>query len=336
MKMYEPQCLKKTRRLETLIGLALSVKALAILSWWALLLLNPEWIPLFHPADWPRASFFAFLPADFLLVSMMIAAAVAVVKQYRWASQSVWLSAVVSMYPTVYCIAVCFITDECWLAASMMGCSSGGLLAIASMVGFTGERIAAFRSVSLSATRSLAVTFAQIVIFWGLFLWLIPKGVAEVESLLWTATLGWVPDWGQSAFTWYFSTFVFMAGSLLGLSSGVTMAVCGHGTPLPTSSAGELVCRGPYAWLRNPMAVAGVMQGVAVGVWLESSWVVLGAFLAGTFWHVAIRPHEEADLAHRMGMPYLQYRERVPLWVPRWRKPVESNAFTSALTRSIS
>jgi protein-S-isoprenylcysteine O-methyltransferase Ste14 len=78
----------------------------------------------------------------------------------------------------------------------------------------------------------------------------------------------------------------------------------------------ELVVEGPYRFLRNPMAVAGLGQASAVGLWL-GSWSVLAYVLAGgVIWHILVRPVEEADLARRFGPPYEAYRRSTPLWIP--------------------
>ena len=75
---------------------------------------------------------------------------------------------------------------------------------------------------------------------------------------------------------------------------------------------------GPYRHLRNPMAVAGIAQGVAVGVVLGSPAVVLYALLGGPVWHVLVCPWEEADLESRFGAPYRRYRAAVRCWLPRF------------------
>jgi protein-S-isoprenylcysteine O-methyltransferase Ste14 len=97
------------------------------------------------------------------------------------------------------------------------------------------------------------------------------------------------------------------------------MALRGRGTPLPLDAARVLVVTGPYAWVRNPMAVAGLAQGAAVALWHGSA--VVGAYVVagGLFWHIVVRPLEEANLAHTFGRSFEEYRDRVPLWWPRWR-----------------
>ena len=97
------------------------------------------------------------------------------------------------------------------------------------------------------------------------------------------------------------------------------MAVRGRGTPLPLDAAREMVTSGPYAHVRNPMAISGLAQGVAVGLWMRSPLVVLYALCGGPLWCWGVRPGEEAALEERFGEPYCAYRRAVRLWWPRLR-----------------
>jgi protein-S-isoprenylcysteine O-methyltransferase Ste14 len=65
------------------------------------------------------------------------------------------------------------------------------------------------------------------------------------------------------------------------------------------------------------MAVAGILQGIAVGVWLGSLGVLGYALAGAVLWHLVARPAEERDLLRRFGPAYEQYRAAVPLWWPR-------------------
>ncbi len=108
----------------------------------------------------------------------------------------------------------------------------------------------------------------------------------------------------------------FAVFGCLGIFSGVTLAVLGAGTPLPLDTARDLVVRGPFRYVRNPMAVAGIGQGIAVGVVL-GSWLVVAYSLAGAvIWHLWVRPHEESDLRDRFGEAYLDYCRTTKLWIP--------------------
>ena len=112
---------------------------------------------------------------------------------------------------------------------------------------------------------------------------------------------------------------LFLAFSALNLRSGGVLSTLGRGTPLPLDCPRELVISGPYAYVRNPMAVAGLGQGLSVAIWL-GSWGVLAYVIAGmALWQWGARPAEEQDLEARFGTAYRDYRAAVRCWVPRLR-----------------
>ena len=111
---------------------------------------------------------------------------------------------------------------------------------------------------------------------------------------------------------------------LLPLAAGVAlMIVCivdfmsrGRGTLAPVDPPRHLVIAGPYRWVRNPMYVAGVCILIGETSWWEAPGLI--AYLA-VFWsgaHLFVVGYEEPALTARFGAEYVQYRERVPRWVP--------------------
>ncbi len=160
-------------------------------------------------------------------------------------------------------------------------------------------------------TRHLRRSLAQLVVFWSAFFVVVPLVLTFAETRL---QLQWVAfDRWEARPT---GATAFILGSGLGLWACVTMALRGNGTPLPAKAARDLVITGPYRSVRNPMALAGVLQTVGVGV-MVGSWMVIAAALCGALaWNVLIRPVEEADLDARFGEPYRQYAERVRCWLP--------------------
>ena len=86
------------------------------------------------------------------------------------------------------------------------------------------------------------------------------------------------------------------------------MATRGEGTPLPTQTARRLVIKGPYRWIRNPMVVAGLVQGLCVGLLLGSRLAVVVPLAGALVWNYVIRPVEEADLETRFGESFRAYR----------------------------
>ncbi len=172
----------------------------------------------------------------------------------------------------------------------------------------------AFRPARQRGARfHVAATFGQIVEFWGFFLGLLPMFLGFLEQ-----------RWGLAApfpqGTGAAGLVVLVLASGLGIWSAISMSTKGNGTPLPAAMATTLVVAGPYRWIRNPMAVAGVVQGAAVGLMLHSWFVVGYAVLGSLVWNYAVRPLEEADLKARFGSSFEAYREAVPCWIPALRR----------------
>jgi protein-S-isoprenylcysteine O-methyltransferase Ste14 len=165
------------------------------------------------------------------------------------------------------------------------------------------------RADPIGTTRLLARTGLQTLFFWGTFLVVIPVVVAVVEDR-WLLRID-VPLAVHAA-----GGVLLLAATALGVWSAVSMTVDGEGTPLPSQMARCLVITGPYRFVRNPMAVAGIAQGVAVGL-LFGSWMVVAYSLCGSvLWNTVVRPLEEQDLEERFGAEFVDYRSRVSCWLP--------------------
>ncbi|WP_092096850.1 isoprenylcysteine carboxylmethyltransferase family protein [Curtobacterium sp. UNCCL20] len=187
----------------------------------------------------------------------------------------------------------------------------------------------AFRTADPDAPRrrNVLATVLQIVVFWGLFLGVIPLVVAFAEHR-WRLHPP-LPDALVTASV-VAGAVALVAASALGIASAAAMATQGKGTPLPSAMPNRLVVAGPYRSVRNPMALAGIAQGVAVGL-LLSSWMVVVYALAGSIvWNCIVRPLEEADLEHRFGDDFRRYADRVRCWVPRW--PIAASAPADAIS----
>lgn len=169
----------------------------------------------------------------------------------------------------------------------------------------------AIREAPVASTgRHIARTTGQVILFWGLFLAVIPAIIVALEHR-WQLHLP-IPDvvrWAGVA--------LLIAASALGIWSAASMSTHGEGTPLPSVTARVLVIAGPYQFVRNPMALAGIAQGVAVGL-ITGSWLVVVYALCGSLvWNAIVRPLEEADLTERFGDAYSDYVHGVQCWMPR-------------------
>lgn len=91
-----------------------------------------------------------------------------------------------------------------------------------------------------------------------------------------------------------------------------------HGTPVPMNPPDQLITNGPYVWVRNPMVtgVFGVLFGL--GLMLDSIGIALIWTPAHVLVHwIELTRVEEPELARRFGNAYVEYRARVPRFIPR-------------------
>ena len=98
----------------------------------------------------------------------------------------------------------------------------------------------------------------------------------------------------------------------------------GQGTPAPWAPPQELVIRGPYRFVRNPM-ITGVLFMLLAETLLLQSWPIflwlLVFFLLNSIYFPFV---EERSLKKRFGADYLEYKKHVPRWIPRlipWKPP---------------
>lgn len=167
-------------------------------------------------------------------------------------------------------------------------------------------------SPTLSRRSNFIRTLRQIVAFWGFFLVIVPAAIVWIE--LRTPLREY--RFGEHKIFW-FGIILLTGASFLGLWSAWSMVQLGAGTPLPAACARKLVLRGPYAYIRNPMALSGLGQGFSVGLVLGSPSVLIYSILGGYLWNCQVRPREEADLVSRFGAAYEEYRRHVRCWFPR-------------------
>ncbi|MFT6148467.1 MAG: protein-S-isoprenylcysteine O-methyltransferase Ste14 [Saprospiraceae bacterium] len=154
---------------------------------------------------------------------------------------------------------------------------------------------------------NVSKTLIQTALFWIVFLFLLPDLVMYIVGGSALLTFSPLPNLGIVAFAIF---------SVLGLWSGITMSVIGQGTPLPTDCPSKLVIKGPYRLVRNPMAVAGIGQGISIGLYFGALAVIVYALVGAVLWHYFVRPAEEEDLEKRFGEDYLDYKRKVKCWLP--------------------
>src|SRR2546425_1687314 len=110
-----------------------------------------------------------------------------------------------------------------------------------------------------------------------------------------------------------------VGGTAALLSAFTQLALGGQGPPAPPAPTGQLVVRGLYRYVRNPMYLA-VLAVITGQVLLLGRPVLLayGAAVAAAF-AAFVHGYEQPALARRYGAQYEAYRRAVPGWWPRLR-----------------
>ena len=124
------------------------------------------------------------------------------------------------------------------------------------------------------------------------------------------------PVFAASPVLLVFGILVALLGWGLGIWTVYLFKTIGQGTPNPTLPPKQLVTSGPYAIVRNPMALGGfyILMGEAA---LYASPSLLGiAFLFLIILYCYVKWSEEPVLMRRFGKPYRKYVSRVPRFFP--------------------
>ncbi len=94
-------------------------------------------------------------------------------------------------------------------------------------------------------------------------------------------------------------------------------AVKGRGTPAPIDPPKELVVRGLYRYVRNPMYVGAVLILVGHVGWFLALELLLYLALVLLAFHLFVVLYEEPALTRKFGDAYRDYQAAVPRWIPR-------------------
>lgn len=151
-------------------------------------------------------------------------------------------------------------------------------------------------------------TLLLLALFWFVVLLVVPIAISVVEVELGIQRF---PSQPLPALVG------LLAFSALGLWAAVTLAISGQGTPAPFDTARTFVVGGPYAYVRNPLVIGIIGQGVALGLMLGSVPVLAYFAMSFTIWYFVIRPGEERDLEARFGNLWRDYTRRVRAFRPR-------------------
>lgn len=286
------------------------LQGVAVGAWWLVLWRAPSMRGYFALEAGSDTSLLAFWLADILLLALSsIITGVLFLHRYRFAYIPALLVAGGFGYAVLYTIGFVLLTDTGWLGVVLMAPAAvwSGVFALTLS---PAQELLFWKAKSASTGWILFKTFTQIVVVWTLILLVFPYLITTVEGKLGIPHLNF-------PFQQVISVILFILISIPGVLSASNMARIGEGTPLPLDSSNKLVVRGIYAYVRNPMAISGIGQGLAVALWFGSPLVALYALMGSMIWQLVMRPLEEVDLERKFGAEYRDYRNQVKCWIPR-------------------
>jgi protein-S-isoprenylcysteine O-methyltransferase Ste14 len=148
-----------------------------------------------------------------------------------------------------------------------------------------------------------------------IFTILVPGTVAVVLPYRLAASSG---AWGPVAFgsLRYIGLLFIVAGALIYLWCAWDFAFTGKGTPAPIDPPKELVVRGLYKYVRNPMYVGVLWLVLGQAVWFQALPLFGYAAIVFLLFSAFVLFYEEPALRRKFGDAYERYCETVPRWLP--------------------
>jgi hypothetical protein len=285
-------------RAERANRLGYRVQAVVVVLWW----IGMKWVPGVYEV-------FAFPGVErevlfwFGLPDLVVLGGGAVWAGSRWRGHRMAGAAVLGgyLYATLWCLSASVRTGGGWFGTMVM---SWAVLLNVLLLG----RQSLFQVSDQTRPGWTGMkTALQSAGIWIMGLWLFPWVILE--------TFGGIPPLRTGRLV--MGVLVFLSGSAVGIRSAVEMVRHGKGTPLPMDTASDLVMGGPYAFVRNPMALGGLVQGMGVAVGVGSGALAFYVLLGCGVWHFFVRPEEELFLYSRFGERFAKYTEEVQCWIPK-------------------
>lgn len=276
-------------------GTAYLLQAALIASWWVGLYISQDFYRAFQFPGIGQLAFNAFMLPDLIIVALL-----SVIRAY-WKKRELDFIILGGFgFATLYCINATILTQGGFLSTTAM---TLGLCYNLFLI--NGNQL--FKSASTDHFwLNLAKTILQVGGVWTITLFVFPMLILK--------SFGGIPPIKPSLLIIGASLFILF--STLGLYSAYVMVKIGQGTPLPLDQSQKLVTQGPYKYVRNPMAVAGIGQGMAIGVIFLSVPIFIYTLLGAILWQYVVRPIEEEDMVRRFGKAYEAYRKSVNCWIP--------------------
>lgn len=116
-----------------------------------------------------------------------------------------------------------------------------------------------------------------------------------------------------------FGIILFIFGLFLAIWTMILFNTIGKGTLAPWAAPKHLVVEGPFKIVRNPM-ITGVLNILTAEALILNSinlfyWMIIFFIINCIYFKL----FEEKQLERNFGQEYLEYKKKVPMWIPKFK-----------------
>lgn len=123
---------------------------------------------------------------------------------------------------------------------------------------------------------------------------------------------------GEEAFYVFFNSYVFPASKII-MGIGILLVIYGWKQIHKARQQGTLMIEGIYKYIRHPQYLGFLLITLGLNVmWLTIITLIMWPILAVLYWRLAKK--EDKEMEEKFGEEFLEYKRRVPGFIPRLRK----------------
>lgn len=116
-----------------------------------------------------------------------------------------------------------------------------------------------------------------------------------------------------------FGIILFIFGLFLAIWTMILFNIIGKGTLAPWAATKHLVVEGPFKIVRNPM-ITGILSILTAEALILNSinllyWMIIFFIINCIYFKL----FEEKQLERNFGQEYLEYKKKVPMWIPKFK-----------------
>jgi len=138
-------------------------------------------------------------------------------------------------------------------------------------------------------------------------------GYADIFSLEFLLT----GIFGKETFYVFYNSYVFPASKVV-MGIGILLIIYGWKQIHKARQQDSLMVEGIYKYIRHPQYVGFLMITMGLNVmWLTIITLIMWPILVALYWHLAKK--EDKDMEEQFGEEFLEYKRRVPGFIPRLR-----------------